>query len=119
MGNLVTGSQYVIIFIIHLVQVFILSFMLCIVDCFFFNVAIHLTGQFEVLNNKFKTFANEPDTEANYRKKFVSLINRHSELMELYQNLEDSFHFLILSQIVVTTIMLALIGNVYQRFYLL
>lgn len=91
--------------------------MLCIVDCFFFNVAAHLTGQLELLNNKFKTFANEPDTEENYRKKFVSLINRHSELMELYQNLEDSFHFLILSQIVVTTVMIALMGNVYQRFY--
>ncbi|XP_077266954.1 odorant receptor 4-like [Temnothorax americanus] len=116
LGNLVTGSQFAILLPIQIVQITILSALLCIADCFFFNITIHLTGQLELLKNKFKTFANEPDTEANYRKKFVGLINRHSELMELYENLEDSFHFLILSQLVVTTIMLAMIGlrlNIY------
>jgi len=108
----ITVSQYAIILTIQIVQVFALSLLLCIADSLFFNVTIHLTGQLEVLKNKFKTFANELNTEANYRKKFVDLINRHSKLMELYQNLEDSFHFLILSQLVVTTIMLALMGNV-------
>lgn len=111
LNSLLTGSQYAIVLTIQIVQVFALSIMLCIADSFFFNVTMHLTGQLDVLKSKFKTFANELDTEANYRKKFIDLINRHSELMELYQNLEDSFNFLILSQLVVTTVMLALVGN--------
>lgn len=114
LGSLVTGSQYVIILTIQIVQTFLLCAIQCIVDSFFLNMTVHLTGQLEVLRHKFKIFANERDTEANYRKKFVDLINRHSKLMEFNQNLEDTFHFLVLSQLVITTIMLALLGNIMQ-----
>ncbi|XP_018341860.1 PREDICTED: uncharacterized protein LOC108748309 [Trachymyrmex septentrionalis] len=110
LSQLITGPQYAIILTIQIVQSCVLSFLLFTVDSFFFNITIHLTGQLEVLKNNFKTFTNEPNTEANYRKKFVNLINRHSLLMELYQNLEDTFHFLILSQIVIVTVLFALIG---------
>ncbi|XP_070167690.1 odorant receptor 13a-like [Polyergus mexicanus] len=110
LGKSITGSQYVIILLIQIVQTSIICSTQCIIDSFFFNVTMHLSGQLEVLKNRFKIFLSKPDTEANYRKKFVGLINRHSELMEFYQNLEDSFHFFILSQLVMVTIMLALIG---------
>ncbi|EGI58732.1 Odorant receptor 47a [Acromyrmex echinatior] len=110
LGQLITGPQYAIILTIQIVQTSLLSFLLFTVDSFFFNVTIHLTGQLEVLKNNFKTFTKEPNTEANYRKKFVNFVNRHNLLMELYQNLEDIFHFLILYEIVIVTVLLALIG---------
>ncbi|XP_011878863.1 PREDICTED: uncharacterized protein LOC105568088 [Vollenhovia emeryi] len=110
LSNWITGTQSAITLTIQIIQACILSIMLGIADSLFFTVTLHLAGQLEVLKSKFQTFANEPNTEANYRKKFVGLINRHSELTELYQNLEDSFHILILSQLVVTTVMLALAG---------
>ncbi|KAL6262776.1 hypothetical protein P5V15_005566 [Pogonomyrmex californicus] len=106
----INGLQFVIILVIQILQTISLCIILSIVDTFFFTMTIHLAGQLEVLRKKFTTFANEPDTEANYRKKFVSLINRHSKLTEFYQNLEDTFNFLILSQLVSTTIMIALVG---------
>ncbi|KAF3054478.1 Odorant receptor 273 [Nylanderia fulva] len=106
----ITGSQYVIILAIQLVQAVIGCSVLFIKSSFFFNVTMHLAGQVEVLKNKFQTFANKPNTEANYRKKFIGLINRHSKLMEFYQNLEDSFNFFILIELVIVTIMLAFIG---------
>lgn len=112
LSNSITGSQYVIILTIQIVQTSMICSTQCIVDSFFFNVTIHLTGQLEVLKNRFQTFANKPETEANYRKKFISFINRHSELMEFYQNLEDSFNFFILIQLVTVTIMLALLGSI-------
>ncbi|EGI58730.1 hypothetical protein G5I_13194 [Acromyrmex echinatior] len=108
LSHLITGPQYAIILTIQIVQSCVLSFLLFTVDSFFFNVTIHLTGQLEVLKNNFKTFTNELNIKANYRKKFVSLINRHSLLIELYQNLEDTFHFLILYQVVILMILLAL-----------
>ncbi|KAF3054472.1 Odorant receptor 372, partial [Nylanderia fulva] len=79
-------------------------------NSFFFNITMHLAGQLEVLKNKFQTFVNKPNTEANYRKKFIRLINRHSKLMEFYKNLEDSFNLFILIKLVTMTIVLAFIG---------
>ncbi|KAL6253412.1 hypothetical protein P5V15_015262 [Pogonomyrmex californicus] len=90
----INGLQFVIILVIQILQTISLCIILSIVDTFFFTMTIHLAGQLE----------------ANYRKKFVSLINRHSKLTEFYQNLEDTFNFLILSQLVSTTIMIALVG---------
>lgn len=108
----ITGSQYVIILVIHIVQTYVICSTQGVVDSFFFNVTMHLAGQLEVLRNKFQTFANERNTEANYRKKFIGLVNRHNELIELYQNLEDTFNLYILFQLVTVTIMLALMGNI-------
>ncbi|XP_018397688.1 PREDICTED: uncharacterized protein LOC108775736 [Cyphomyrmex costatus] len=110
LNHFITGPQYAVILTIQIVQSSVLSFLLFTVDSFFFNIILHLTGQLEVLKNNFKTFTSEPKTVTNYRKKFVNLVNRHSLLMELYQNLEDTFHFLILYQIVVVTVLLALVG---------
>ncbi|KAF3054461.1 Odorant receptor 382, partial [Nylanderia fulva] len=42
-------------------------------------------------------------------KKVYRLINRHSKLMEFYQNLEDSFNLCILIELVTVTIVLAFI----------
>lgn len=112
----ITGSQYVILLIIQIVQTSIVCSTQCVIDSFFFNVTLHLAGQVEVLKNKFKIFANDSDTEANYRKKFVSLVDRHGELMEFYQNLEDTFHLFILVQLVMVTILLALIGSICEDF---
>ncbi|EFN63737.1 Putative odorant receptor 13a [Camponotus floridanus] len=106
----ITGSQYVILLIFQIVQTSLVCSTQCVIDSFFFNITLHLAGQVEVLKNKFKIFANDSNTEANYRKKFVSLVDRHGELMKFYQNLEDTFHLLILVQLVMVTIMLALIG---------
>ncbi|KAF3054284.1 Odorant receptor 243 [Nylanderia fulva] len=106
----ITGSQYVIILAIQLVQGVIGCSALFIESSFFFNVTMHFAGQLEVLKNKFQTFANKPNTEANYRKEFIGLINRHSKLIEFYQNLEDSFNLFILIELVTVTIVLAFIG---------
>ncbi|XP_011341475.1 uncharacterized protein LOC105281735 isoform X2 [Ooceraea biroi] len=110
LSSSITGSQYVMILIVQSIQTFLICATQCLVDSFFFNVATHLAGQLEILKHKFKIFANKRDTETNYRKKFVDLINRHNELMEFNQNLEDTFHFLILCQLVMVTIMIALLG---------
>lgn len=115
LSNSITGTQYIIILALQIFQLAVMCTIQPIVDSFFFNVTMCLTGQLELIKNKFETFANEPDTKANYRKKFVELINRHGELMKYYQNLEGTFHFLVLVQLVVNTVMLAILGNVWPR----
>ncbi|KAF3054475.1 Odorant receptor 364 [Nylanderia fulva] len=55
-------------------------------------------------------FANKTNTDANYRKKFIGLINRHSKLIEFYQNLKSFFNRCTLINLVTVIIMLAFIG---------
>ncbi|KAF3054473.1 Odorant receptor 348 [Nylanderia fulva] len=94
----ITGSQYVIILAIQLVQMVIGASLLFVESSFFFNITMHLAGQLK------------PNTETNYRKKFIGLINRHSKLIEFYQNLEDSFNLCTLINLMMVTIILAFIG---------
>lgn len=111
LSNSVTGSQYAIILTIQILQTSIICFLQCTVDSFFFTLTAHLAGQLGVLKMKFKSFANEKYNVLCCRRKFIGLVNRHSELMEYYQNLEDTYHFLILSQLTIVTVMFALIGS--------
>ncbi|KAL0129874.1 hypothetical protein PUN28_001856 [Cardiocondyla obscurior] len=110
LSNLINRKQYTMIMTFQAVEVFIQSLILCVSDCLFFSVTMHLSGQINVLKNKIAVFAHKPDTETNYQKKFVELLNRHSELTKLYHNLEDSFNIYILIELVMNTIMLAFIG---------
>ncbi|KAL0129888.1 hypothetical protein PUN28_001863 [Cardiocondyla obscurior] len=109
-GNKITSMQYAIILIIQFIQLIIICTAQSIADSFYINVSLHLSGQLNVLKTKFKTFANKPESQTNHRKKFINLVNRHCELMELHQNLEGTFHPIILSQLVITTISIALLG---------
>lgn len=113
LGNSVTGSQYAMILSVQIFQTSILCANQTLVDCFFFSLTVHLAGQLKVLEEKFRSFANEPYTVPNCRRRFVDLVNRHGELTQYYHNLEDTFHFLILSQMTIVTVMLALLGNLW------
>ncbi|KAF3054460.1 Odorant receptor 324 [Nylanderia fulva] len=105
-------SAYVLVVLFkNLKQIFFTdSNLLDGIKFFFFNITMHLAGQLKVLKNTFQTFANKPNTETNYRKKFIGLINRHSKLIEFYQNLEDSFNLCTLINLMMVTIILAFIG---------
>lgn len=108
----ITGLQYAIIIIFQTIQLLMICTMQSVADSFYINVTLHLTGQLKVLKTKFKIFASTPDTQINHRKQFINLINRHCELMEFNQNLEDTFNLIILFQLVIVTFMIALLGIV-------
>jgi len=116
LGNKITSLQYVILIIFQTFQLLLICTTQFITDSFYINVTLHLAGQLKVLKTKFKIFASKPDTQINYRKQFVSLVNRHCELMELNQNMEDTFNLIILFQLVIVTLLLALLGIVQQTF---
>ncbi|KAG5343729.1 OR2A protein, partial [Acromyrmex charruanus] len=109
-GNKINGLQYSMVIGFQTVQLLMICIMQSIGDSFYINVTLHLTGQLKVLKKKFKNFASKPDTQINHRKRFISLINRHCELTELHQNLEDTFNLIILFQLVIVTLLLALLG---------
>jgi len=118
LGNKITGLQYAILIIFQTFQLLLICTTQFVTDSFYINVTLHLTGQLKVLKTKFKIFASKPDTQINYRKQFISLVNRHCELMELNQNLEDTFNLIILFQFVIVTLLLALLGIIQHIFYI-
>ncbi|XP_070167581.1 odorant receptor 47a-like [Polyergus mexicanus] len=106
----ITASQYVILIVFQALEVFTLCLMQCVSDSFYVNVTLHLTGQLKILKAKFRAFASKPDTVVNNRKHLSRLIEMHCKLAELNQNIEDTFHLIILFQLVIITLLLALLG---------
>lgn len=114
LSEIITGTQYLMLIIIQNFQVLILCLMQCISDSFYINITLHLTGQLKILKARFKTFASQPDNVENNRKHLSKLVDRHCKLAELNKNIEDTFHLIILFQLVTVTILLALLGKFSQ-----
>lgn len=112
LGNKISGPLYAAIIVLQIFQINMIAVIQCISDSYYITVILHLAGQLRVLKTKFSTFANKPDTDVNYRKRFVGLVNRHCELIEFIQNLEDTFQLVILYQLIIVTLLLALLGSV-------
>ncbi|XP_039314328.1 odorant receptor 22c-like [Solenopsis invicta] len=109
-GDNMTTLQYTMFTILHTVQLLSICTAISTLDSFFINVTLHISGQLKVLETKFKTLTSKPDALLIYRKQFIKLINRHCELMEHNQNIEDTFHLIILYQLVTVTLLFALSG---------
>ncbi|XP_011702895.1 PREDICTED: odorant receptor 4-like [Wasmannia auropunctata] len=107
--NEITSLQYAIVTAFHAFQLTVICTMQSVSDAFYISITLHLTGQLKVLTEKFKMFASNKDTQVN-RKQFISLINRHCELMEYSQNVEETFSINILYKFVGATLLLALLG---------
>lgn len=101
---------YAVLVVIQSIQITLISESESIMDCFYTNVTLHLTGQLEILKLNIKTYANKPDTVENHRKQFAKFVDRHCELIELSHNLEDTFNLIILYQLLIVTLLLALLG---------
>jgi len=104
-----------IFIIFQTVQVVMTCTTLCFTDSLYIIIIMHLSGQLKVLKTKFKAFASKPDTEVNHRKQLINLVDKHCKLMEFNQNIEDTFHLIILFQIIIITLLLALLGIVSQN----
>lgn len=102
---------YAVLVVIQSIQITLISESESIMDCFYTNVTLHLTGQLEVLKLRIRTFASKADTTENHRKQFAKLIERHIELIELNRNLEKTFNLIILYQLLIVTLLLALLGT--------
>lgn len=117
LSKIITGSQYLILIIFQNFQLLILCLMQCVSDSFYINITLHITGQLKILKEKFKTFASKPDNVENNRKHMSKLVNRHCKLAELNKNIEDTFHLIILFQLVIVTLLLALLGTKFCQVY--
>jgi len=84
-------------------------------DVFFFGVCMHLCGQLEVLSLQLLRFHEGNDCWK--RTKMVTLIERHSLLLNLAKDIVNILDIILIAQLIVHSLLMCLLGNLKQTIY--
>ena len=84
----------------------------CGIDVLFFGLAMHVCGQFEILKNDMTEFGIIGD-EIQLRKSLHILIMRHKNLINLSQQLDDSFSGILMVQLFFNSLIIVVLGPYY------
>ena len=91
-------------------------------DCFFFGLLLHLSAQFEILKNNWKTLSSEKTEKTSNGKIVVQVkmdkrlnefIQRHQVLLILGHNLEISFNRVVLMQLLTSIVLICMSGKIF------
>jgi len=104
-----TSFTYDLIEILQALQIFVNCISQCGNDGFFFDVTMHVCGQFEVLRMDFAEMTDKYFS----RDKFVLLLKRHYRLIYLAHHLHKAFNLVIFSQLFMSVILLCVEGKFY------
>ncbi|XP_018397686.1 PREDICTED: uncharacterized protein LOC108775735 [Cyphomyrmex costatus] len=108
----VSYSTYKALFLMQILQSFIIYTAECSSDCFFFAITMHLCGQLKLLRIRFVELVGKSTNERNhYRSILRSWIRRHYKLIILARNIEDTFNLNVLFRLSITTIFIAISGT--------
>ncbi|XP_028050820.1 odorant receptor 94a [Monomorium pharaonis] len=105
----VSYSTYKILFLMQVVQGFLILISECACDSFFFSITMHLCGQLELLRIQFLEISKR------YKEKchgniLRPLVKRHCQLIALSKNIEDAFNINILIRLLIISIVIAASG---------
>ncbi|XP_046829256.1 odorant receptor 22c-like [Vespa crabro] len=102
-----SGFWHAAILLLQTMQIFVNATSHCGNDGFFFGIAMHLCGQFEVLRMNFANLENKKNLSC---KKIGVLVRRHCHLIRLADNLEEAFNMIILIQLLMSALLLCVEG---------
>ena len=108
-GSLPTIT-YSCVLLLQAAQIFVTATSHCGNDGFFFGLAMHLCGQFEVLQMDFAGIEME---KQNCKRKIRMLIIRHCHLIRLADNFEYAFNMAILTQVSMSVLLLCVEGIIF------
>ncbi|RLU25409.1 ObirOr5-N2 [Ooceraea biroi] len=106
----ISYSTYKILFVMQIVQAFIIFIAECANDSFFFAITMHLCGQLELLKARFVELGRKIEKKNHCRNVLGPWIRRHYQLIILARNIEDAFNINILIRLSITTIVIAISG---------
>ncbi|XP_012534864.1 odorant receptor 22c isoform X2 [Monomorium pharaonis] len=101
-GSLST-TAYSCVLLLQVAQIFVNATSHCGNDGFFFGLAMHLCGQFEILQ---MDFAGIKADEQTCKNKIRMLIGRHCHLIRLADSFEYSFNMAIFAQVSMSVLLL-------------
>nr|AXM05165.1 odorant receptor [Campoletis chlorideae] len=100
---------YCCIFLLQIVQLVATCFGNCGNDVFFFGIAMHICGQFEILKMQISTIGTDNDEKQTGRR-LIDLAKRHSHLIDLVDKLDNTFHLIILAQLAMSALLICIMG---------
>ncbi|XP_039314322.1 odorant receptor 22c isoform X2 [Solenopsis invicta] len=98
---------YTCVLLLQVAQIFVNATSHCGNDGFFFGLAMHLCGQFEVLQMDFAGIKAEEQT---CKKEIKMLISRHCDLIRLADSFEYAFNMAIFAQVSMSVLLLCVEG---------
>lgn len=107
-----TSFAYGFIEILQALQILVNCISQCGNDGFFFDLTMHVCGQFEILRMDFSQIDNN---ELLSRKRLGILLKKHHRLIYLAHHLQKAFSLVILSQLLMSVILLCVEGTFYFK----
>ncbi|KAL0129872.1 hypothetical protein PUN28_001855 [Cardiocondyla obscurior] len=101
------ATTYSCILLLQVAQIFVNATSHCGNDGFFFGLAMHLCGQFELLEMDFAGIKTDKRT---CKKKLQMLIDRHCRLIRLADSFEYAFNMAIFAQVSMSVLLLCVEG---------
>ncbi|XP_070167582.1 uncharacterized protein [Polyergus mexicanus] len=103
----VSYSTYKALFVMQIIQGFLVLISECACDSFFFSITMHLCGQLELLRIQFIKTCRKRDDKKHRKNIFEPLIKRHCQLIKLTRNIEDAFNINILLRLLIISVVIA------------
>lgn len=111
-GKYTSSFAYCAIVALQFVQIVVNGISQCGNDGFFFDLTMHMCGQFAILRMNFNELGCE---EFSYRRKLAILLKRHYHLICLSHYLERAFTMIILAQLLMSVLVLCVEGRCYFK----
>ncbi|THK33015.1 odorant receptor 13a-like [Diachasma alloeum] len=105
----ISTYRYVGDYILQSVQLFVVCTAYIGCDTYFFGIAMHVCGQFEVLHMNVRCLDGTKDSLWR-RQKLNDFVRRHNHLLQLAHNFEETFNVIILAQVGVDTLLVCISG---------
>ncbi|XP_072760015.1 odorant receptor 10a-like [Anoplolepis gracilipes] len=102
-----TSFTYGLVQVLQTVQLFVNCVSIVGNDAFFFDLTMHVCGQFEVLRLEFAEISSKQSLS---RKKLGILLKRHHRLIDLAYHLEKAYSLVILPQLLMSVMLICVEG---------
>ncbi|KAK0164888.1 hypothetical protein PV328_003455 [Microctonus aethiopoides] len=107
-----SAYNYAICYIVQSIQLFIVCTGYIGSDTYFFGIAMHVCGQFELLHMRIENLDKIKDN-VSQRREIIKFSKRHKHLLTLADNFEQTFNIIILAQVGADTILICISGNLF------
>jgi len=111
-GKYTSSFAYCAIEVLQFVQLVVNAISQCGNDGLFFDLTMHMCGQFAILRTNFNALSCD---EFSYRSKLDILLKKHYHLICLSHYLENAFTLVILAQVFMSVLVLCVEGNFYLK----
>lgn len=106
----ISSYHYTVYYTFQCIQLFVVCTAYIGADTYFFGIAMHVCGQFELLSNSLTNIYSDGKI-SNQKQNFSKFVERHKHLLLLANNFEETYNLIILSQVAIDALLICISGN--------